>query len=99
MKTGHTRLSEGSLLIYFFMNSETHPICLVLSTAHFFFLIIGASPAGLRRTSTKKARRRSCLRYWLDVVISVREDFISNLLLHLSHELSKLQEQDNILVT
>ena len=39
--------------MYFFMNSRIQLILLVRSTDHFFFFIIGASPAGFRRTSTE----------------------------------------------
>ena len=39
--------------MYFFMNSKIQLILFVLSTDHFFFFIMGASPAGLSRTSTE----------------------------------------------
>lgn len=44
--------SAGSHLIYFFINSHIEPTFILRSTAHLFFFMIGASPAGFKSTST-----------------------------------------------
>lgn len=49
----HTIDSLDSNLRYFFINSDIQLILLLLSTVHFFFFMIGASPAGFNKTSTK----------------------------------------------
>ena len=47
-----TSESCGSHLIYFLMNSIIYATCFVPSTCHFFFTMIGASPAAFSKTST-----------------------------------------------
>ena len=52
-----TNESFGSHLIYFLMNSIMYATCLVPSTVHFFFTMIGASPAAFNNTSTEKEQK------------------------------------------
>lgn len=49
-----TNESDGIHFIYFLINSTKYATVLFPSTAHFFFFIIGASPAAFSKTSTKK---------------------------------------------
>ena len=53
--------SEGSHLMYLLINSMRYATVLVPSTDHFFFFIIGASPAALSNTSTEKTKFQKLL--------------------------------------
>ena len=65
-----TSESWGSHLIYFLINSIMYATCFVPSTCHFFFTMIGASPAALSRTSTtnKKSITFSYLQFLKSLV-------------------------------